>query len=140
EITQEVAAIPFLWVAPLGLYLVSFILCFAGPRWYNRPLCAAVFVGSTIAVIVLLSKAATVQAAVQLLAYNVLLFAACMLCHGELYRLRPPAEHLVAFYLMIAIGGVFGGVFVNLIAPFIFNNYWEFFIAIACTVALLMIL
>lgn len=59
-----------------------------------------------------------------------------MLCHGELYLLRPAAEHLTMFYLMISVGGALGGIFVSLIAPVIFNGYWEFFVGLAMTVAI----
>ncbi|MDX1408341.1 MAG: fused MFS/spermidine synthase, partial [Saprospiraceae bacterium] len=65
-------------------------------------------------------------------------FTACMLCHGELYLLRPPAEHLTSFYLMVSIGGAIGGLFVSLVAPLIFNGYWEFFVGLAMTIALLL--
>jgi hypothetical protein len=61
-----------------------------------------------------------------------------MLCHGELYRLRPEAEHLTTFYLMVSIGGAAGGLFVSLIAPLIFNGYWEFFVGLAMTIAILL--
>ena len=74
----------------------------------------------------------------QILAYCLLLFAACMLCHGELYLLRPSADHLTMFYLMVSIGGAFGGIFVSLIAPLIFNGYWEFFVALAMAMAILL--
>jgi hypothetical protein len=74
----------------------------------------------------------------QILSYCLLLFSACMLCHGELYLLRPSAEHLTTFYLMVSIGGAFGGIFVSLIAPLIFNGYWEFFVGLAMTIAILL--
>jgi len=74
----------------------------------------------------------------QILAYCLLLFSACMLCHGELYLLRPQAEHLTTFYLMVSIGGAFGGIFVSLVAPVIFNGYWEFFIGLGMTIAILL--
>jgi hypothetical protein len=72
----------------------------------------------------------------QILAYCLLLFAACMLCHGELYLLRPSAQHLTTFYLMVSIGGAMGGIFVSLIAPLIFNGYHEFFVGLAMTLAI----
>jgi hypothetical protein len=61
-----------------------------------------------------------------------------MLCHGELYLLRPSAHSLTTFYLMVSIGGAFGGIFVSLIAPLIFNGYWEFFVGLAMTIAILL--
>ena len=74
----------------------------------------------------------------QILAYCSLLFTACMLCHGELYLVRPPAGFLTTFYLMVSIGGALGGIFVSLVAPVIFNGYWEFFVGLAMTIALLL--
>jgi hypothetical protein len=74
----------------------------------------------------------------QILVYCLLLFASCMLCHGELYWLRPPAEHLTGFYLMVSVGGALGGIFVSLIAPLIFNGYWEFLVGLAMTMAVLL--
>jgi hypothetical protein len=138
QITQEVAVIPFLWVLPLVLYLLSFILTFSGRRGYQRKfnaLLLIVSIGSTLFVILNTTRLAIYW---QILAYCLLLFAACMLCHGELYLLRPSARHLTKFYLMVSIGGVSGGVFVNLIAPLIFNGYWEFFVGLAMTLAILL--
>lgn len=138
QISQEVAVIPFLWVLPLALYLLSFILSFSGERGYNRTLYATLFVLSTGLTVFIMLNATAVPIYWQILAYSLLLFAACMLCHGELYRLRPTAQHLTAFYLMISIGGACGGIFVSLIAPAIFNGYWEFFVALAMTFAILL--
>lgn len=138
QISQEVAVIPFLWVLPLALYLLSFILTFSGERGYNRKFYAGMFIVSTALTVFVMLNATAIHVYWQILAYSLLLFSACMLCHGELYRLRPSAEHLTAFYLMVSIGGAVGGLFVSLIAPFIFNGYWEFFVALAMTVALLL--
>jgi len=62
---------------------------------------------------------------IQIIIYNLFLFAACMVCNGELYALRPQASGLTRFYLWGSIGGAIGGLFVNLIAPLIFRGYWE---------------
>jgi hypothetical protein len=138
QISQEVAVIPFLWVLPLSLYLLSFILAFSGSRGYSRKVYSVLFLLSTALIIFVMLNATVIHVYWQILAYSLLLFAACMLCHGELYRLRPPAENLTTFYLMVSIGGAFGGVFVSLIAPLIFNGYWEFFVGLAMTVAILL--
>lgn len=127
QISQEVAVIPFLWILPLTIYLLSFILTFSGERVYNRNAYAALFV---------MLRATSIHIYWQVGAYCLLLFAACMLCHGELYLIRPGAEHLTSFYLMVSIGGACGGLFVSLIAPFIFNGYWEFFVGLAMTIAI----
>jgi hypothetical protein len=138
QITQEVAVIPFLWVLPLALYLISFILTFSGERGYNRILYALLFTLSVGLTLFVMLNATALHVYWQILAYCSLLFTACMLCHGELYLLRPSSEHLTTFYLMVSIGGALGGIFVNLIAPLIFNGYWEFFVGLAMTIAILL--
>jgi len=136
QITQEVAVIPFLWVLPLALYLLSFILAFSSEQGYNRKFYALLFVFSTAATLFVMLNATSLHVYWQVLAYCLLLFSACMLCHGELYLLRPSAEYLTTFYLMVSIGGAVGGVFVSLIAPMIFNGYWEFFVGLAMAIAI----
>ncbi len=138
QISQEVAVIPFLWIVPLALYLLSFILTFSGERGYNRKLYSALFVIAAALTVFVLLNSTRLHIYWQILAYCLLLFSACMLCHGELYLLRPSAEHLTSFYLMVSIGGALGGLFVSLIAPLIFNGYWEFFVGLAMTVAILL--
>ena len=138
QISQEVAVIPFLWILPLTLYLLSFILTFSGERAYNRKFYAWLFVLSATLTLFVMLNTTALHVYWQILAYCLLLFAACMLCHGELYLLRPAADHLTMFYLMVSIGGAFGGLFVSLIAPLIFNGYWEFFVALAMTISILL--
>ncbi len=138
QISQEVAVIPFLWILPLTIYLLSFILTFSGERGYNRKFHAMLFILSVALTLFVMLNSTSLHVYWQILAYCLLLFAACMLCHGELYLLRPAAEHLTTFYLMVSVGGALGGIFVSLIAPVIFNGYWEFFVALAMTVAILM--
>lgn len=138
QISQEVAVIPFLWILPLTIYLLSFILTFSGERGYNRKFYAVLFVLSLALTLFVMLNATRLHVYWQIMAYCLLLFAACMLCHGELYLLRPDAGHLTTFYLMVSVGGAFGGIFVSLIAPVIFNGYWEFFVALAMTVAILL--
>lgn len=136
QISQEVAVIPFLWILPLTIYLLSFILTFSGERGYHRKFYVVLFLISTALTLFVLLHATSLHIYWQILAYCLLLFAACMLCHGELYLLRPDAEHLTTFYLMVSIGGACGGLFVSLIAPFIFNGYWEFFVGLAMTIGI----
>ena len=138
QISQEVAVIPFLWIVPLSLYLLSFILTFSGERGYNRKVYTVLFMVSAALTLFVMLNATALHVYWQILAYCLLLFSACMMCHGELYLLRPDAEHLTAFYLMVSIGGAFGGLFVSLIAPIIFNGYWEFFVSLAMTIAILL--
>ena len=136
QISQEVAVIPFLWILPLTLYLLSFILTFSGESGYNRKLYLILFAASFGMVLYVLFKIGSVSIYLQIFAYSLLMFSGCMLCHGELYLLHPPADHLTSFYLMVSIGGALGGIFVSLIAPFIFDGYWEFMVALALSLAL----
>lgn len=138
QITQEVAVIPFLWVLPLALYLLSFILAFSGERGYSCTVYVILFMLSLAATLFVMLNATSLHVYWQIVAYCLLLFSACMLCHGELYLLRPSATHLTTFYLMVSIGGAVGGLFVNLIAPLIFNGYWEFFVGLTMTMAILL--
>jgi hypothetical protein len=136
QICQRVAAVPFLWILPLALYLLSFIICFDNQRWYVRedfhPVLA---LAVCMAGIVLCSTTASIET--QLVSYSALLFAVCLVCHGELVRLKPGRKYLTNFYLMVAVGGAFGGLFTALIAPRIFHGYWEFQLAIWASAALL---
>lgn len=128
QITQEVTVIPFLWVLPLAIYLLSFILAFSDSRWYNRNLYALLFGLASLATLWALTERQSLPITYQVSIYCLLLFFSCMICHGELYQLRPPADQLTTFYLMSSLGGAFGGVFVNFVAPALFNGYWEFYL------------
>ena len=136
QISQEVAVIPFLWILPLMLYLLSFILTFSGERGYNRKVYLILFALSVALLLYVLFNLESVSIYLQIFAYCTLMFTACMLCHGELYLLRPDAGYLTSFYLMVSIGGALGGIFVSLVAPVVFNGYWEFMVALAMTLAL----
>jgi hypothetical protein len=126
QISQEVAVSPFLWIAPLSIYLLTFILTFESDRWYRRGLFAAA--AGVLAPVTCAVVGATVvvslwtQLAVDLTA----LFVTCMVCHGELARSKPSPRHLTAFYLTISAGGAMGGVFAALIAPRIFTEFSEY--------------
>jgi hypothetical protein len=136
HITQNISSVPFLWVLPLALYLVSFILAFDHPRWYLRP----AFIGA-LAVLVPLMAYAIPSLDLRLAAplYLVGLFASCMFCHGELARLKPDPTHLTRFYLMISLGGALGAVLVAIVAPLLLAGYFELGIALVL-LALLVVL
>jgi hypothetical protein len=123
---QEVAVVPFLWVLPLSLYLISFIICFDNPKWYRREIFHVLLAASLpLALLVLLSSInAPIVRQVSIL--SIVLFACCMVCHGELVRLKPHTNYLTRFYLLISAGGAAGGMFVALAAPRIFSGFWEF--------------
>lgn len=125
QITQEVAVIPFLWVLPLTIYLLSFILAFSGERWYSRQLFLLLFFASTILVGWALGRSEDISIGLQIGIYSLALFTACMVCHGELYRMRPHPVRLTTFYLLVSVGGSIGGIFITFIAPQVFRGYWE---------------
>jgi hypothetical protein len=125
KLCQDVAVIPFLWVLPLSLYLLSFIICFDSPRWYVRWLFGALLVICSAVVCDLLISGFQASLIKQVVGYSAALFVGCMFCHGELYRLKPHPRHLTSFYLRIAAGGALGGFLVAVVAPLVFNSYLE---------------
>ena len=126
QLCQEVAAVPFLWVMPLAVYLVTFIICFDRPQWYVRRWFAPVTVIMTLVVLVTAFWGLRLKIPAHAAASGAFLFCFYMTCHGELVQLRPGGRHLTLFYLMIALGGALGGVFVGIAAPLLFTSYWEF--------------
>ncbi len=133
EVCQDVAVIPFLWVIPLSLYLLSFILCFESDRWYRRHWYALSTAVLVLAICWLQSFGSKTFLPMQLAIYFGTLFSICMLCHGELARMRPRAESLTAFYLTLSAGGAGGGLFVGLLAPLIFPAFWELSLGLLAT-------
>jgi hypothetical protein len=126
HLTQNIAPIPLLWVAPLSLYLLSFILCFESDRMYNR----AIFLPLLIVSLYLLTRGIgwyenNAEPSRLIPALCGALFVCCMVCHGELARRRPHPRYLTQFYLMVSVGGAIGGLFVALAAPRLFNSYYE---------------
>ena len=141
-LTQNVAPIPFLWVLPLVIYLVSFILCFEYPRMYRRDVLMPIYGAAALVLCtLLLQKWVKLDLSVQLIVYSTLLFAACMICHGELYRIRPSSRYLSRFYLSLALGGALGGVFVGVVAPVVFRGMWELHLSVAaCALVCLVVM
>jgi hypothetical protein len=125
QISQDVAPMPLLWVAPMSIYLLTFILCFEGPRSYRRGFFIAAAFAGFLFLAWLLDQGYLQGFTVQVGGYLAVLFLGCMVCHGELYRLRPPPERLTAYYLAISLGGALGGVFVALLAPALFKTLLE---------------
>ena len=151
HLCQDVAVIPFLWVLPLSLYLLTFIICFEHERWYVRWAWAALAIIAIFAAAVpedfsaivskvgtvVLSKVGSVEAA-RSWSWSVTknfhweiglictaIFLGCMICHGELARLKPHPSRLTEFYLTMSAGGALGGLFVSLAAPRLFTTYME---------------
>ncbi len=129
HITQNVASIPFLWILPLSLYLLTFVLAFegrAGRGWYRRE----TFMLPALAVSAIMAWGLVaddgimrIQEAIPL--YLGGLFLVCFFCHGELAQSKPPARKLTRFYFMVALGGACGGLTVSLLAPHLAPFYWE---------------
>ncbi len=136
-LTQNVAPIPLLWVVPLSLYLLSFILCFESdklyPRWLFLPLLAGAL-GLFTYGMNWYEDNTTIKQLIP--AMCAALFVCCMVCHGELSRRRPHPKYLTQFYLMVSVGGAVGGLFVAFLAPRIFDDYLEFPIALVACAAL----
>ena len=135
HVCQNVAAIPFLWILPLAIYLLSFILCFDSEIWYRRKLFAgllAVALGGMCYALTEWQGSETVKIVIPL--FSAGLFICCMFCHGELARLKPHSRYLTSFYLMVSLGGALGGLFVGWLAPHLFHGYFELPVGIlACT-------
>jgi hypothetical protein len=126
--------VPFLWVLPLGLYLMSFILCFEGGNWYRRGWYLPVFILWLGAMNYdLVERIAIHGVWLPIALYCSGLFISCMLCHGELAKMKPHPDHLTSFYLMIALGGAMGGTFVAIVAPRLFNSNYELPVAAIAT-------
>jgi SAM-dependent methyltransferase len=135
HLSQEVAAVPFLWVLPLSLYLLSFILCFESSDWY-RP---AVFRWLLPAAWAAMGWRIAIPGSLQweMAVFSAALLVCCMFCHGELARRKPqPKQGLAFFYLMLALGGALGAVFVGVVAPGAFSTYLELPIGITACVLL----
>jgi SAM-dependent methyltransferase len=126
HITQNVAAVPLLWVVPLSIYLVTFILCFDGKGWYRRDLFLAVL-SAVLAVMAwsIADPSVTHDLTIQLTVFAIGLFVACMFCHGELVRLKPAPAYLTRFYLMVSLGGAIGAALVGIVAPLVLPADFE---------------
>lgn len=133
---QEVVSLPLLWVLPLALYLLTFILCFDHPRWYKRAIIHPLYG------VVLLLTAFSLDARnfrVQVVMLPLALLMTCMVCHGELSRRKPEMRLLTAFYLTICAGGAAGGIFVAVVAPQIFSFFTELQLLLGASAFLLLI-
>ncbi|MBS1839997.1 MAG: hypothetical protein JSS69_07075 [Acidobacteria bacterium] len=123
---EDITVIPLLWVVPLSIYLLSFIVTFESSRWYRRSIFWPLYFLAVGVGIKSSFERARGETLFLVATYCVTLFVVCMVCHGELARSRPKARYLTNFYLMVALGGALGGGFVVLIAPRIFLGFWEF--------------
>ena len=123
QLCQEVAVIPFLWIVPLALYLITFIVCFNSERACDRLLWGILLAASVGAACRVVSLGVYINLPIQILILLAALFTSCMVCHGELARSSPDPRHLTVYYLIIAPGGAAGGIFVALVAPSLFKGF-----------------
>jgi spermidine synthase len=130
-LSENIAPIPLLWVAPLAVYLLSFVLCFESQGFYKR----IVWVPLGALALGLLAYLPTLGVSEWPFAIVIPLnvgafFIICMVCHGELALKKPANQHLTAFYLMLSIGGFIGGLFVGLVGPYCFDSNYELSVGI----------
>ncbi|HJO22719.1 MAG: ferrichrome ABC transporter permease [bacterium] len=140
KLCLDIASAPFLWILPLATYLLTLILCFASESLYSRIPYAALALAALVLTVGLPLWLGWVDPSVQsffgsidlqITCFCLLLFSVGMMMHGELYRLRPPAHALTAFYLCVAGGGALGGIFVGIMAPVLFDAYYELELGLA---------
>lgn len=142
HLTQNVASIPFLWVLPLSLYLLTFILTFDFERFYNRMIFTWLLMAAVGGMSYGLSQwNSHTNLRLVIPAFSAGLFVCCMYCHGELVTRKPAPEYLTSFYLMLSLGGALGGILVGLLAPNTLPGYFELPIALgACAILMLFML
>ena len=134
-VTTDIASIPLLWIAPLALYLLTFVLIFAARppiphAWMIRALPGAIVLAAFGFWLAPISLAAAIAA------HFTAFFIVAMACHGELARLRPPVDRLTEFYFWMSLGGVVGGALTALVSPLVFNGIIEYplVLGLACLV------
>lgn len=128
--TQNIPPVPFLWILPLCIYLLTYIISFHSPKWYVRWYWFILFAIASFAAILLFFIGTQFDIITQVIFYSFILLSACMICHGELARLKPEVERLTLFYLCISIGGFLGSAFVVFVAQNIFSQFYEYPLAV----------
>lgn len=138
HLTQNVAAVPFLWVLPLSLYLLSFILCFDSDRWYNRWLFARLAAVALPSIAYAISSQSSISDLKLALPYFcIAMFILFMVFHGELARRRPAPGYVTSFYLMVSVGGAVGGLLIGFAAPYFLNALYDLQIVVCLSAFLL---
>lgn len=133
-ITTQIAPLPLLWVIPLALYLLTFILVFAGRQLIPQLWLVRAFPLLLVPLVILMLAQATLLIMLLALLHLIVFFVATMICHGAIAADRPAPRHLTEFYLWMSLGGVLGGMFNALLAPIIFSSLIEYplVLALAC--------
>jgi hypothetical protein len=125
HLSTDVASAPFLWVLPLALYLLTFVIAFQNRPWI--PLNVTLIIqGATGAIVVLIVAFRSANWSLAFGLHLIAFFFAALMCHQLLASRRPPPDRLTEFYLLMSLGGVVGGAFTALLAPVIFNMVWEY--------------
>ena len=135
-VTQNVPPVPFLWIAPLSIYLLTYIAAFSKQEFYIRKFWIPVFILLSFVALFIYFIGARFDIITQLLIYMFVLLCGCMICHGELSLLKPEHSDSSLFYLILSAGGVFGSLLVSFAAKNLFDEFLEFPIAIFCVFAL----
>src|SRR5262249_44996378 len=126
HLTMDLAAIPLLWIIPLAIYLLSFVLAFGRQQWISRAALARI-VPLVIVILVLITLLEAQEPLLLIVALELGgFFVIALMCHSELARARPPSPYLTEYYLWLAIGGVAGGVINAIIAPLVFDRLTEY--------------
>ena len=138
HVTENIASVPMLWLMPLTLYLLTFILCFDGSRWYTRE----TFFGPVLIAIgamgwLIVDKSHQFDLLVESIVFGAGLFVVCMFCHGELVASKPDPHYLGRFYTIIAFGGALGSVLIAFVAPLVLRSYYE--VSLLLVVAMLLL-
>lgn len=125
HLTQEVAAVPLLWMLPLAIYLLTLIACFARPELGERAVWGPGMALAALLAVLGLEWALVLDVRARVALWSLVLAAYGMAGHGELVRLRPHPSRLTSYYLAVAAGGALGGFAVAVLAPLAFDGYWE---------------
>jgi len=136
ELSRDVAVMPYLWVAPLAIYLVTFIICFDRPERYSHAVYGNGFLLGLIAVCFATYFRNSLGFYTRFSIQSAALFLGCMVCHGKLANLKPTPSRLTAYYLCISTGGALGGILVSLAAPMLFDGYHEYALGLLCCAAI----
>ncbi len=139
QLCQDVAVVPFLWLLPLSIYLLSFIITFESDRWYRRGVFGPLLLAGVAAGVFALARGIDLGLKWQIGLYTLTLFACCMSLHGELARSRPAPRYLTLFYVAVSAGGAIGGVFVAIVAPLVFDAFFELHVGLVGTCLLVLI-
>jgi len=137
HLSQNIAAIPLLWIVPLAAYLLSFIVTFSGPRWYARTYALRLLAMAMGSVgYLLLDPDRSLPLVISIPVFAGALLVLCYFCHGELYRLRPDARQATSFYLLISLGSALGAIFAGVAAPALFRANYDLALGLIFVAAL----